>query len=136
MHRGTLDGSLLLLCAYGLWACGADDAPSVGAGDVTVADGGSELPAVGGASPERGGDIPAGSGSGGASSGAGETDPEGQGGSPPLVAAPAPAAPSLPGSAAFAEGQVLEVRLTIAAADLIELDEHGDAEQYFPAAVQ
>jgi hypothetical protein len=39
----------------------------------------------------------------------------------------------LPGDTVFADGQILEVRLTILAADLLELEEHGDREEYVPA---
>jgi spore coat protein H len=40
-----------------------------------------------------------------------------------------------PGDVAFAEEQVLEVRLTVSAADWTELEEHGNREEYVPAAV-
>jgi spore coat protein H len=40
-----------------------------------------------------------------------------------------------PGDLAFADEQVLEVRLTLSAADWMELEEHGNLEEYVPAAV-
>ncbi len=42
----------------------------------------------------------------------------------------------LPGSTLFTDDQVLEVRLTLAPADWTELEEHGDKEEYVPAAVE
>jgi len=61
----------------------------------------------------------------------------GAAGSPEVASSPdASTTPEpLPGSAVFADEQILEVRLTILAADLLELDEHGDREEYVPAQV-
>jgi spore coat protein H len=50
--------------------------------------------------------------------------------------ASAPGDRSLPGQRLFAGREVLEVRLTIDAAALTELEEHGDREEYLPASVQ
>jgi spore coat protein H len=47
-----------------------------------------------------------------------------------------PEAAILPGQALFLGREVLEVRLTIDATSLSELDEHGDREEYVPAAVR
>jgi spore coat protein H len=42
----------------------------------------------------------------------------------------------LPGQHVFADGEVLEVRLSIAADRLKELEEHGDREEYLPASAR
>jgi hypothetical protein len=42
----------------------------------------------------------------------------------------------LPGDGVFADGQLLEVRLTIDAAAFRELEEHGNLEQYVPTAAR
>ena len=41
-----------------------------------------------------------------------------------------------PGATVFADGQLLEVRLTLVDADRLELEEHGDKEEYVPAAAR
>ncbi len=43
---------------------------------------------------------------------------------------------ALPGQTVFAEGEFLEVRLTIAPEQLLSLNEHGDAEQYVAASAR
>jgi hypothetical protein len=52
------------------------------------------------------------------------------------AAPPATATPTSPGDRVFADGQILEVRLALADADRLELDEHGDREAYVPARVR
>lgn len=69
---------------------------------------------------------------------AGAAGPSSSTGSPPSAPPPetATTADPAPGDTVFAEGQVLEVRLTILAADVAELDEHGNREEYVPAQVR
>jgi spore coat protein H len=92
---------------------GAPEQPSSSAGEATIGGGGTVE--------------------------AGEPSPAaGAGGTPPSSTTPdASATPDrVPGDALFADGQVLEVRLTLLAADLLELDEHGDREEYMPAQAE
>src|SRR5690606_9343610 len=81
----------------------------------------------GGSSPRPGEREPGFGGSAGASAS--------NGGSGGASGGPAPSR-GLPGDAVFASGELLEVELTVDPAELRELDEHGDLEQYVPAAVR
>src|SRR5687767_10969493 len=47
-----------------------------------------------------------------------------------------PSASTLPGDAVFAEGQVLDVRLTLDPTAFTQLEEHGNLEQYVPSAAR
>jgi len=116
-------------------ACGSSRGgePEAGAGE--GGEGGSG-PGTGGTSSGRGGQ--AGKGSGGdAATGGEDTDPSGAGQSGSSGSgeggAGSPQKP-LPGSALFTDDRVLEVRLTLAESDWQELEEHGDREEFVPAA--
>lgn len=113
-QAGDWGGSGSAAASAGAASGGAQALPANGAGGAPL---GAEPARVPETSPVEGGA----GGSAGAPASA----------SPPDVA-PAP----LPGDAVFADGQILEVRLTIRAADLLELDEHGDREEYVPAQVR
>jgi len=56
-------------------------------------------------------------------------------GAPGHAGAPGDDSPPNPGAVLFSDGQVLEVRLTLSQADWTELEEHGNREEYVPAAV-
>ena len=109
---------LVAMGIVGAVACGASSSDD-GAADAT-----GGRPARG---PATGGD--AGQASGGSAGDAGNASAAGAAGSD---SSPKP----LPGDVAFADEQLLEVRLTLSAEDWTELEEHGNREEYVPAAVQ